>query len=103
MQFAFRYVPVGFTTPAPLMGTDFVVKCRLVRSRKPVIRFLYIGPYLCSTLLQTPPHGDALALRGVHKKARPGIAEAGSLVTELAFAPRRVRLPCEFLEGNGGP
>jgi len=38
---------------------------------------------------------------GTQQKARPGIAEAGSLVTELAFAPRRVRLPCEFFEGNG--
>ena len=42
-------------------------------------------------------------LRAGHKKARPGNTEAGSLVTELAFAPRRVRLPCEFVEGNDSP
>src|SRR5437879_384762 len=34
--------------PAPLMDTDFIVSCRLVRRRRPHIRFLYIGPYLWS-------------------------------------------------------
>ena len=37
-----------------------------------------------------------------HKKSPPRIPEAGTLVTELAFAPRRVRLPCEFVEGGDG-
>src|ERR1700746_263143 len=37
---------------------------------------------------------------GTHKKSPPRFPKAGSLVTELlAFAPRRVRLPCEFFEG----
>jgi len=40
--------------PASLMDTDFVVSCQLVRRRKPQIRFLYIGPYLCSTLPSDP-------------------------------------------------
>src|SRR5215469_795265 len=36
------------------------------------------------------------------KKSPPRIPEAGTLVTELAFAPRRVRLPCELVEGGNG-
>jgi hypothetical protein len=36
--------------PASLMDTDFAVIGPLVRRRKPLIRFLSIGPYLCSTL-----------------------------------------------------
>src|SRR6202040_2463036 len=49
--------------PASLMDTDFAITCSLVRRRRPQIRFLSIGPYLCSTLPSDPPHGDALALR----------------------------------------
>ena len=49
--------------PASLMDTDFAILCPLVRRRRPLIQFLSIGPYLCSRFLQTPPHGDALALR----------------------------------------
>src|SRR5207248_4968232 len=44
------------------MDPDFAVTCPLVRRRRPLIQFLYIGPYLCSTLPSAPPHGDALAL-----------------------------------------
>src|SRR5437763_766568 len=51
----------GFTTSV-LMDPDFAVTCPLVRRRRPLIQFLYIGPYLCSTLPSAPPHGDALAL-----------------------------------------
>src|ERR1700680_2157172 len=40
--------------PASLMDTDFVVSCQLVRRRRPQIQFLYIGPYLCSTLPSDP-------------------------------------------------
>src|SRR6202165_4637156 len=40
--------------PASLMDTDLVVICQLVRRRRPLIRFLYIGPYLCSTLPSDP-------------------------------------------------
>ena len=40
--------------PASLMDTDFVVSCQLVRRRRPPIQFLYIGPYLCSTLPSDP-------------------------------------------------
>src|SRR3989442_2473214 len=36
------------------MDTDLVVICQLVRRRRPLIRFLYIGPYLCSTLPSDP-------------------------------------------------
>jgi hypothetical protein len=35
----------------PLMDMDFVVACQLVRHRMPLIRFLFIGSYVCSTLL----------------------------------------------------
>ena len=50
--------------PASLMDTDFVVSCQLVRRRRPQIRFLSISPYLFAPrFLQTPPRGDALALR----------------------------------------
>jgi hypothetical protein len=45
------------------MDTDFVVIRQLVRRRRPLIRFLCIGPYLCSTFLQIPPRGDTFALR----------------------------------------
>jgi hypothetical protein len=40
--------------PASLMDTDFVVSCQLVRRRRPQIRFLSIGPYLCSALPSDP-------------------------------------------------
>jgi len=40
--------------PASLMDTDFVVTGQLVRRRRPRIRFLYIGPHLCSTLPSDP-------------------------------------------------
>ena len=38
----------------PLMDMDFVVTSQLVRPRMPLIRFLFIGPYVCSTLLSDP-------------------------------------------------
>jgi len=38
----------------PLMDMDFVVPSQLVRHRMPLIRFLSIGPYVCSTLLSDP-------------------------------------------------
>jgi len=40
--------------PVPLMDRGFVVNCRLARHRMPRIWFLYIGSYLCSTLLSDP-------------------------------------------------
>src|SRR5229473_1331715 len=40
--------------PVPLMDMDFVVTSQLVRPRMPLIRFLFIGPYVCSTLLSDP-------------------------------------------------
>jgi hypothetical protein len=40
--------------PASLMDTDFAISCSLVRRRRPPIRFLSIGPYLCSTLPSDP-------------------------------------------------
>jgi hypothetical protein len=45
------------------MAVDFAIIGSLVRSGRPRIRFLSIGPRLCSTFLQTPPRDDALALR----------------------------------------
>ena len=41
----------------------FAVIGQLARHRMPQIRFLYIGSYVCSTLLSDPPRDDALALR----------------------------------------
>jgi len=38
----------------PLMDMDFAIICPLVRHRMPPIRFLSIGPRLCSTLLSDP-------------------------------------------------
>ena len=38
----------------PLMDKDFTVACQFVRHRMPHIRFLFIGPRLCSTLLSDP-------------------------------------------------
>src|ERR1700740_402273 len=37
------------------MDMDFAVSCQLVQHRMPLIRFLYIGSYVCSTLLSEPP------------------------------------------------
>jgi len=39
----------------PLMDMGFVVISQLARHRMPLIRFLYIGSYVCSTLLSDPP------------------------------------------------
>jgi hypothetical protein len=50
---AFRTQPPNLQ-PAPLMDMDFAVSCQLVRHRMPLIRFLYIGSYVCSTLLSDP-------------------------------------------------
>jgi len=36
------------------MDMDFAVTSQLVRPRMPLIRFLFIGPYVCSTLLSDP-------------------------------------------------
>src|ERR1700740_3704763 len=37
------------------MDMDFAVSCQLVQHRMPLIRFLYVGSYVCSTLLSDPP------------------------------------------------
>ena len=50
---AFRTRPPDLQ-PVPLMDMDFVVTSQLVRPRMPLIRFLFIGPYVCSTLLSDP-------------------------------------------------
>src|SRR5229473_3449852 len=50
---AFRTQPPNLQ-PVPLMDMDFAVSCPLVRHRMPQIRFLYIGSYVCSTLLSDP-------------------------------------------------
>jgi hypothetical protein len=47
---AFRTQPPNLQ-PVPLMDMDFAVIGQLVRHRMPHIRFLFIGPYVCSTLL----------------------------------------------------
>ena len=41
--------------PVPLMDMGFAIMCPLARHRMPHIRFLYIGSYVCSTLLSDPP------------------------------------------------
>ena len=50
---AFRTQPPDLQ-PVPLMDMDFVVSGQLVQHRMPQIRFLYIGSYVCSTLLSDP-------------------------------------------------
>src|SRR5439155_24889016 len=40
--------------PVRLMNMGFAVICPLARHRRPHIRFLFIGPYLCSTLPSDP-------------------------------------------------
>src|SRR5205823_2588111 len=50
---AFRTRPSDLQ-PVPLMDLDFMVASPLVRHRMPPIRFLFIGPYVCSTLLLDP-------------------------------------------------
>jgi hypothetical protein len=50
---AFRTQPPDLQ-PVPLMDMDFVVSGQLVRHRMPLIRFLYIGSYVCSTLPSDP-------------------------------------------------
>src|SRR5580704_3538627 len=51
---AFRTQPPDLQ-PVPLMDMGFAVICPLARHRMPQIRFLYIGSYVCSTLLSDPP------------------------------------------------
>jgi hypothetical protein len=51
---AFRTQPPDLQ-PVPLMDMGFAVNCQLARRRMPQIRFLYIGSYVCSTLLSDPP------------------------------------------------
>ena len=51
---AFRTQPPNLQ-PVPLMDMGFAVIGQLARHRMPQIRFLYIGSYLCSTLLSDPP------------------------------------------------
>ncbi len=50
---AFRTQPPDLQ-PVPLMDMDFAIIGPLVRHRMPHIRFLYIGSYVCSTLLSDP-------------------------------------------------
>ena len=50
---AFRTQPPNLQ-PAPLMDMGFAVICLLARRRMPLIRFLYIGSCVCSTLLSDP-------------------------------------------------
>ena len=50
---AFRTQPSDLQ-PVPLMDMGFAVMCPLARHRMPLIRFLYIGSYVCSTLLSDP-------------------------------------------------
>ena len=50
---AFRTQPPDLQ-PAPLMDMGFAVIGQFVRRRMPLIRFLYIGSYVCSTLLSDP-------------------------------------------------
>jgi hypothetical protein len=50
---AFRTQPPNLQ-PAPLMDMDFAISCPLVRRRMPLIRFLYTGSCVCSTLLFRP-------------------------------------------------
>jgi hypothetical protein len=51
---AFRTQPPDLQ-PVPLMDMDFAIICPLVPHRMPPIRFLFIGSYVCSTLLSDPP------------------------------------------------
>ena len=50
---AFRTQPPDLQ-PVPLMDMGFAVIGQLARHRMPQIRFLYIGSYVCSTLLSDP-------------------------------------------------
>jgi len=51
---AFRTQPPDLQ-PVPLMDMGFAVVCPLARPCMPQIRSLYIGSYVCSTLLSDPP------------------------------------------------
>jgi len=51
---AFRTQPPNLQ-PASLMDMGFAIVCPLAPHRMPQIRFLYIGSYVCSTLLSDPP------------------------------------------------
>src|SRR5215472_9053847 len=51
---AFRTQPPDLQ-PVPLMDMGFAIICPLARHRMPLIRFLYIGSHVCSTLLSDPP------------------------------------------------
>jgi hypothetical protein len=49
--------------PWPLMDMDFAISCPLVRPRMPLSGFCSSGRGFAPRFLQTPPRGDALALR----------------------------------------
>jgi hypothetical protein len=55
---AFRTQPPNLH-PAPSMDMGFAVISPLARRRMPHIRFLSIGPYVCSTLPSDPPSPKA--------------------------------------------
>jgi hypothetical protein len=50
---AFRTQPPNLQ-PVPLMDMGFAIHCPLARHGMPLIRFLYIGSCVCSTLLSDP-------------------------------------------------
>src|SRR5271163_330884 len=94
------------------MDMDFVVICQLVRHRMPQIRFLYIGSYVCSTLLSDPASRRrpcaSLALHlhqvgqgtstpklsnmfGTQKKSRESIAALTELLSCFYLSPDWLR------------
>jgi len=48
--------------PWTLMDGDFAIRSPLVRPGMPHIQFLFVRSRVAPRFLQTPPHGDALAL-----------------------------------------
>ena len=59
---AFRMQPPNLQ-PVPLMDMGFVVISQFARHRRPLIRLLFIGSYVCSTLLSDFASRLSLALR----------------------------------------
>jgi hypothetical protein len=80
-----RRTPAGFTTPI-LDGRGLRDICSLVRLGRPRIRFLSIGPRLCSTLPSDPTSRKRLAARS--RLARTISASADHFASAHIFASR---------------
>jgi hypothetical protein len=89
----------------PLMDMDFVVTSQLVRPRMPLIRFLFIGPYVCSTLLSDPASRRrpcaSLSLHLHQVVKRTFTFELSNMLGTLGIGAAVTRRPCHTTVHTG--